>query len=92
MKSMLLRGYCSVCGKFGVVRRDGMMWTHICLKGRHACPPASNVQTFQRRVEQLVDALLPTNASVERRAEAIAMVSKVFDQEADSRLSPGRER
>ena len=77
---MLLRGYCSVCGRSGIVRRDGNMWTHICLKRRHACPPAANIQTFTRRAEQLIDALIP-GASPEKRTEAIRIVHETFGEQ-----------
>lgn len=81
-----------MCGKFGVVRRDGHMWTHICLKRRHACPLAVDVQTYRRRIEQFVDAICPLATPEEREvyiAEAMALCPNYDQPRSVGAVVPG---
>lgn len=73
-----LRGTCSECRRFGSVRQDGFMWSHRCGGVDYKSPPAVDVQTFERRVEQFVDAMLPKEATADQRAAAIKQVSADF--------------
>lgn len=77
--SKFVRGDCSQCGRRGAVRADGTMWAHRCMGARFAHRVrAQNIQTYSRRVEQFVDAILPADASPFQRAEAIRGVYAQF--------------
>lgn len=77
-----LRGRCSECGRFGPVLKDGRVWSHRCRSAKHkgvwAKPMATDVQTYDKRIDQFVRSILPLNATEDQIASAIEHCRSVF--------------
>jgi hypothetical protein len=65
------------------------MWRHLCLDERYAAPTGRNVQTYERRVDQFVRAILPY-ANHDEVEHAKGEVYRIFGKpEADDAVARG---